>query len=100
MQRAINNHHNNVSGIGGFGDLLLNGGFKFIGGVFETGGIYQPKLVVFVLYLAKNTIARCAGFACDNRLLRSHHTIKERTLADVRLANNCNGWKFACHIFA
>jgi len=96
---AIDDDQNDVGGIGCLGNLFLDACLELVVRVLEAGGIYEPKAVMLVLYLAKDIIAGGTGFTGDDCLLGADHTVKKRTLADVRLTDDRYCWEFRGHNF-
>jgi ribosomal protein L24 len=57
----------------------------------------KPKLMVSIFDSSKDVITRRAGFSSDNCLLRTYHTIKQRTFSNIRLTDNCYRREFRRH---
>jgi hypothetical protein len=66
---AVDDNKDGVGSFRSFGNLLLNRCFELVIGVFKSGGINQPELVVVILYFAKNVVASGSRFTGHNCLL-------------------------------
>ena len=94
---AIHHDENDIGCVGCIGDLLLNTCLKLVFGWLKASGVDEPKLMPMVGCLTHHPIARRAGLARHDSLLRAHHTIKQRALAGIGTPDDCNGRKFGSH---
>lgn len=81
---AIKCEANEISGVDGVSDLILDTCLKIILGIFEASGVYQDKTIINARH---DIIASCAFFAGDNGDIFMRETIEQAGFASIRLAN-------------
>lgn len=93
--RAVESEEDEVGGINGVGDLILDASFEVIVGVFQAGGVDEEEAVVDVRH---NVITGRALFSGDDSDVFMGETIQKAGFASVGLADECDDREFL-HIF-
>jgi hypothetical protein len=86
---GFDDYPDNIGAVSRLNNLLLNGKFKLVFGILDTGGIDQPELLIAVLGFSHDAVSSGTGFTGHDCFAPIEDSIKQAGLPHVRPPDNC-----------